>query len=99
MSAKSRLCLAPDDHSGSEGAQRNRTASLPRLVTGIDARPVPQAVAPDSYGRPTTHSNEGADMAKRTRGPDLVDSRPSVSGEMITPPTHAGPVTTTSTTA
>lgn len=98
-SATSRLCLAPDDQSGSEGAQRNRTASLPRLVTGIDARPVPQTVANDFYGRPTHNYDEGADMAKRTRGPDPVDSRPSVSGEMITPPTHAGPVTTTSTTA
>ena len=99
MSATSRLCLAPDDQSGSWGTTANRTAPLPRLVTGIDAEPVPQTVASDFYGRPTHNSNEGADMQKSTRGPIPADSRPSVSGEMITPPTYAGPVTTTRTSA
>lgn len=51
--SKGRLCLAPDDYSGSGCAQANRTAPLPRLVTGIDAEPVPQTVAYDFYGRPT----------------------------------------------
>lgn len=95
----SRLGLAPDDHSGQRCAQTNRTAPLPRLVTGIDARPVPQTVPEDSYGRPTLPSHEGADMAKRTRGSCPADSRPRSSGVKITPPTHAGPVTTTHTAA
>ena len=98
MSATSRLCLAPDDQSGSWGTTANRTAPLPRLVTGIDAEPVPQTVTYDFYGRPT-HSRQGVDMQKSTRGPAPADSRPGVSGEMITPPTHAGPVTTTRTSA
>lgn len=94
-----RLGLAPDDHSGHWGAQTNRTAPLPRLVTGIDARPVPQTVPTDFRGWPTHNSHEGADMQQSTRGPDPVDSRPRSSGVKITPPTHAGPVTTTHTAA
>lgn len=94
----SRLCLAPDDHSGIWGTQANRTAPLPWLVTRINARPVPQTVAKDFYGWPT-HTRQGVDMQKSTRGPDLVDSRPDVSGVKITPPMYAAPVTTTHTVA
>ena len=98
VTRKGRLCLAPDDHSGIWGTQANRTAPLPRLVTGIDAEPVPQTVPTDFGGRPTPH-REGVDMQKSTRGYDPVDSRPSDSGVKITPPTHAAPVTTTRTSA
>jgi len=49
----SRLCLAPDVHSGIWGTTANGTAPLPRLVTGIDAEPVPQTVPTDFGGRPT----------------------------------------------
>ena len=98
VTRKSRLCLAPDDHSGIWGTQANRTAPLPRLVTGIDAEPVPQTVPEDFYGRPTPN-RQGVDMQKSTRGCAPADSRPSVSGVKITPPMHAGPVTSTSPTA
>lgn len=94
MPSTSRLCYAPDDHSGFWGTTANRTAPLPRLVTGIDAEPVPQTVPTDFYGWPT-HNRQGVDMQKSTRGCVPADSRPSVSGVMITPPTYAGPVTTT----
>lgn len=91
----SRLGLAPDDHSGQRCAQTNRTAPLPRLVTGIDARPVPQTVPEELPWLANTQRYEGADMQQSTRGPDPADSRPRSSGVKITPPTHAGPVTTT----
>lgn len=91
-----RLSLAPDDHSGPRRKQKSRTASLPRLVTGIDARPVPQAVPYDSYGRPPHFNDKGDDMAKRTRPPGLTDSGTRNSGVNITPPSSEGPVTTTS---
>lgn len=52
------------------------------------------------YGAGPTHNrSEGADMAKRTRGPDPVDRSTRISGVKITPPTLAGPVTTTPTAA
>lgn len=95
---KSRLCLAPDDYSGSRCPQANRTAPLPWLVTGIDAEPVPATVPEDFTGWPT-HNSEGVDMQKSTRGPAPADSRPDVSGVTITPPMHAAPVTTTRTVA
>ena len=95
---KSRLCLAPDDHSGIWGTQANRTAPLPRLVTGINAEPVPQTVPNDFYGRPT-HRLEGVDMKQSTRGRAPADSRPDVSGVKITPPMHAAPVTANRTVA
>jgi len=97
-SSTSRLCLAPDVRSDAWGTKANGTAPLPRLVTGIDAEPVPETVAYDFSGRPT-HHREGADMQKSTRGRAPADSRPSVSGVIITPPTYAGPVTTTHTAA
>lgn len=98
-SRKGRLCLAPDDYSGSRCSQANsRTAPLPWLVTGIDAEPVPQTVPYDFYGRPTP-PREGVDMQKSTRGSAPADSRPDVSGVNITPPMHAAPVTTTRTVA
>ena len=98
-SSTSRLCLAPDVHSGIWGTTANRTAPLPRLVTGIDAEPVPATVPKDFPGWPTPNCHEGVDMQKSTRGCAPSDSRPSVSGVTITPPTHAGPVTTTRTSA
>lgn len=97
-SRKGRLCLAPDDYSGSRCSQANRTAPLPRLVTGIDAEPVPATVPTDFTGWPTP-TRQGVDMQKSTRGPAPADSRPDVSGVKITPPMHAAPVTTTRTVA
>ena len=99
VTRKGRLCLAPDDYSVIRCSQANRTAPLPRLVTGIDAEPVPETVAYDFSGWPTPNCHEGVDMQKSTRGYDPVDSRPSDSGVKITPPTHAAPVTTTRTSA
>jgi len=98
VTRKGRLCLAPDDYSVIRCSQANRTAPLPRLVTGIDAEPVPQTVPTDFGGWPT-HKRQGVDMQKSTRGCAPADSRPSVSGVKITPPMHAGPVTSTSPTA
>lgn len=47
----------------------------------------------------TALTNEGADVAKSTRGPDPSDRVTRNSGVKITPPTHADPVTTTPTIA
>jgi len=99
VTRKGRLCLAPDDYSVIGCRQANRTAPLPRLVTGIDARPVPQAVPEELSRLANTHPHEGVDMQQSTRGSAPVDSRPRSSGVKITPPTHAGPVTTTHTVA
>ena len=44
-------------------------------------------------------TNEGADMAKRTRSPGLSDSETQPSGVKITPPQCSVPVTTTPTVA
>ena len=98
-SSTSRLCLAPDVHSDAWSTTANGTAPLPRLVTGIDAEPVPATVPKDFPGWPTHNSNEGADKKQSTRGYDPADSRPDVSGVKITPPMHAAPVTTTRTSA
>lgn len=98
MRSTSRLGLAPDVQSGHWGTTANRTAPLPRLVTGIDAEPVPQTVSRDFYGRPTP-LREGVDVQKSTRGPAPVDSRPGVSGVITTSPTYAGSVPTTHTSA
>jgi hypothetical protein len=95
-----RLRLAPDDHSGSVGADKTiETVPLPWLVTRIDAGPVPETVCEDFPARPTLHSDEGADMAKSTRGPNPVDSQTHDSGVNITPLASSGPVTTTHTVA
>ena len=92
VSRKGRLCLAPDGYSDSGPAGKcTQTSRWPHGYP--DAANIWR-------GAGSTHSHyEGADMQKSTRGPDPRDSRPSVSGVIITPPTHAGPVTTTRTVA
>lgn len=47
----------------------------------------------------TALTNEGADVAKSTRGTNPVDRLTRISGVKITPPTHADPVPTTHTVA
>lgn len=94
-----RLRLTPDDHSETSQVRRSpQNVRRPRLL---------QCSSPD-VGRIQTRglttpnrveAIEGADMAKRTRGSTPADSRPRSSGVKITPPTHAGPVTTTHTAA
>lgn len=89
---KGRLCLAPDGYSDSGPAGK---------CTQTSRRPhgYPDAANIWRGAGPTHNSHEGADMAKRTRGSCPADSRPRSSGVKITPPTHAGPVTTTHTAA
>ena len=92
VTRKGRLGLAPDGYSDSDPAGKCTQTS--RWPHGY-----PDAANIWRGAGSTLNSDEGADMQKSTRGPDPVDSRPSVSGVMITPPTHAGPVTTTHTAA
>lgn len=54
---------------------------------------------PGTGAGPTHNDHEGADMAKRTRGPDPSDRLTRDSGVNITPPTLALPVTPISTVA
>lgn len=87
-----KLRLTPDDHS--ETSQVRRSPQTKERPHGY-----PDAANIWRGAGPTHNSHEGADMAKRTRGPDPADSRPRSSGVKITPLTHAGPVTTTHTVA
>lgn len=90
-----KLRLTPDDHSETSQAEWS-------LQTKERPHGYPDAANIWRGAGPTPHrfeAIEGADMAKRTRGPDPVDSRPRSSGVKITPPTHAGSVTTTHTAA
>lgn len=85
----SRLRLAPDAHSdtGCAGWHHNP-----------DIGPAPQTsrCVNNGYGAGSTHNHdEGADMAKNTRGPAPHDRWTRDTGVNITPPTHSGPVTTT----
>jgi len=54
---------------------------------------------PGTGAGPTLNTHEGADMAKRTRGPDPSDRSTRNSGVNITPLTRSGPVTSTPTVA
>ena len=88
-SSTARLGLAPDDHSDAVVGY-NTIGTAPQYSSCVNNR----------YGAgPTPHSDEGADMPKRTRGPDPVDRWTRISGVNITPPTHADPVTSTPTVA
>lgn len=93
-----RLSLAPDVHSDRRVRQDKRTAPLPWLVTRIDARPVPQTAGRGFGGWPPNLNDKASDMTKSTRGAPPLDSRTCDTGVKITPPTHAGPATTTPTT-
>lgn len=94
-----KLRLTPDDHSETSQAGWSRqNVRRPRLLRSSS----PDVCRIWTRGLPTHNrcvAIEGADMAKRTRGSTPVDSRPRSSGVKITPPTHAGPVTTTHTVA
>jgi hypothetical protein len=69
-----RLSLATDD---SSDACRHKTTERPRSTP--DAANI-------RYGAgPTLNHHEGADMAKRTRGPNLADSETRYSTVKITP--------------
>lgn len=83
-----KLRLTPDDHS--ETSQVGRSLQTKERPHGY-----PDAANIWRGAGPTHNLYEGADMQQSTRGPDPVDSRPRSSGVKITPPTHAGPVTTT----
>lgn len=83
-----RLGLAPDD---SSVACRHKTIGTAPVV-------VPLRQTAGTGAGPTLNSDEGADMAQSTRGPDPSDRVTRNSGVKITPPMHAGPVTTTPTT-
>ena len=82
-----KLRLTPDDHS--ETSQVGRSPQTKERPHGY-----PDAANIWRGAGPTHNHHEGADMAKRTRGRAPADSRPRSSGVKITPPTHAGPVTT-----
>ena len=95
-----RLRLAPDDHSAfrSVGLEPKTTSEGPACHLGggqdvcrIQTRGLS---APHRYD-----TNEGANMAESTRGPDPVDRWTLTSGVNITPPQCTGPVTTTPATA
>lgn len=86
-----RLGLAPDDHSDAETEWRHPDIGLAPLKFQGGSTPW-------SGARSTLNPYEGADMAKNTWGTPPLDSRTCDTGVKITPPTHAGPVTTTQTT-
>lgn len=91
--SKGRLCLAPDDYSGSSPVGKcTQTSRWPHGYP--DAANIWR-------GAGSTHNHyEGADMQKSTRGPAPDDSRTPLSGVKITPPVQRrGPVTTTHTAA
>ncbi len=70
-----RLGPAPDDHSG--GVLAYKTMERPRSGPGAGNT---------GYGAgPTHNSDEGADMAKRTRGFPGSDSETRISAVTITP--------------
>ncbi|GAA3591205.1 hypothetical protein GCM10022295_86070 [Streptomyces osmaniensis] len=80
------LVAASDGHSGLVG--RYKTIGTAPVV-------IPMRQTSGTGAGPTLNHHEGADMAKRTRGPDPSDRLTRFSGVKITPPTLAGPVTTT----
>lgn len=84
-----RLGLAPDD---SSVACRHKTIGTAPVV-------IPLRQTAGTGAGPTHNDHEGADMAKRTRGPDPSDRLTRDSGVKITPPTHSAPVTSTVTVA
>lgn len=97
-SRNGRLSLAVEVESVARLHQDRPTKSEAPAATEV-AVPVCEA---GTRGLTTPHSceaNEGADMAQSTRGPNPVDRSPRISGVKITPPTLAGPVTTTLTVA
>jgi len=87
-----RLRPAPDDQSPT-GTVRNRHKSIGT------APQYPGCVNNRCGAGPTHNSDEGADMAKNTRGPDPADRWTRDSGVNIAPPTQPGPATTTRTVA
>ena len=84
-----RLRLALDNHSGWVGAHKT-IGTAPQYPGCVNNR---------CGAGPTHHSDEGADMAESTRGPNPVDSQTHDSGVNITPLASSGPVTTTHTSA
>jgi len=89
-----RLRLASDIQSVARlGGGRVPTKSEAPAATVV-AVPVCEA---RTRGLTTPHAltNEGADMAERTRLPSRSDSRTPDTAVKITPATHQGPVTTT----
>lgn len=83
-----RLGLATDDQSGrvwAHNSKMDRPRRIPRLLGGdLGARPV----------RHHTNSDEGADMAKSTRGAPPYDSWTRSSAAKITPASSADTVPT-----
>ena len=75
-------------------ASDGRSGSVVGCYKTIGTAPVvvPMFAASGTGAGPTLNSYEGADMAKRTRGPDPVDRVTRISGVKITLPTHAAPV-------
>lgn len=103
-SSTSRLRLAPDDHSGMRTAGRSPKTKWNGPAARPGVSPPGSGAGPanniDEVAGQCRHTlEEGADMAKRTRGSTPADSRTRDTGVKITPPTHSGPVTTTHTTA
>jgi hypothetical protein len=98
-SSTGRLRLAPDAHSDTGcGGRRTRQRQKAPLLLTEQSRCLPHQDA----GPATPHrlpTNEGADMAKNTRGPSPHDRWTRDSGVNITPPSQPGPVTTTPTVA
>ena len=94
----SRLVPAPDVQSVARLRGR-RAEKLKALAATVVAVPVCEA---GTRGLTTPHrfqTNEGADVTKRTRGPDPTDRVTRISGVNITPPTLAVPVPSTHTEA
>jgi len=83
------VVFAPDGHSdvvaGSQAMERPRSSPV---VSATGAGP----------GRHSTVTKVST-MAKRTRGPDPSDRLTRISGVKITPPTHADPVPSITTSA
>ena len=80
-----RLSTAPDDYSDGVGGHKT-IGTAPQFSGCVNNR----------YGAgPTLNSDEGADMAQSTRGPNPVDRQTRDSGVKITPLARMVPVATT----
>jgi len=94
-----RLSLALEVQSVARLEGRRSPTKSEALAATWVAVPVCEA---GTRGLTTPHhceANEGADVAKSTRGPDPSDRVTRISGVKITPPTHAGPVPSITTNA
>lgn len=90
-----RLSLAPDAHSGTDGASNCKWSDPAPPAGNRDQGGVvagrPGEVRP---GHRQPHVGKVSDMAKRTRGPGHSDSGTSVSATKITPVASSGSAVT-----